>query len=205
MTWTVPWHICEHAWFTCVPWRVHMRGVTHSHVWHDSLVYVDSTPRTCHTCECLWILLEHCQHFLYVLTFFVCIRVCSTFVVCVCMCWQYSKKLEELENERKKLEDDKSQVDRKCVAVCCSVLQRVAACCSVLQSSKKLEDNKSQFDHKCVAVCCSVLQRVAACCSVLPCVAVPQKTWGRWKSQVDRKWVAACCSMLQSSKKCEDD
>jgi len=44
-----------------------------------------------------------------------------------------------------------------CVAVCCSVLQRVAVCCSVLQ---------------CVAVCCSVLQCVAVCCSVLQCVAV---------------------------------
>ena len=33
--------------------------------------------------------------------------------------------------------------NRVCVAVCCSVLQRVAVCCSVLQ---------------CVAVCCSVLQ-----------------------------------------------
>jgi len=56
----------------------------------------------------------------------------------------------------------------QCVAVCCSVLQRVervlhslilwmcidlyAVCCSVLQ---------------CVAVCCSVLQCVAACCKVL--------------------------------------
>ena len=35
----------------------------------------------------------------------------------------------------------------QCVAVCCSVLQRVAACCSVLQR---------------VAVCCSVLQCAAA-------------------------------------------
>jgi len=59
------------------------------------------------------------------------------------------------------------QVERYCVAVCCSVLQCaavrcsvlqcVAVCCSVLQ---------------CVAVCCSVLQRVAVCCSVLQCVAV---------------------------------
>jgi len=40
----------------------------------------------------------------------------------------------------------------RCVAACCSVLQRVAACCSVLQR---------------VAACCSVLQRVAACCGVL--------------------------------------
>ena len=31
---------------------------------------------------------------------------------------EYSKKLEELENERKKLEDDKSQVDRyKCLLI----------------------------------------------------------------------------------------
>jgi len=44
-----------------------------------------------------------------------------------------------------------------CVAVYCSVLQRVAVCCSVLQ---------------CVAVCCSVLQCVAVCCSMLQCVAV---------------------------------
>ena len=45
----------------------------------------------------------------------------------------------------------------QCVAVCCSVLQRVVVCCSVLQ---------------CVAVCCSVLQRVVVCCSVLQCIAV---------------------------------
>jgi len=53
----------------------------------------------------------------------------------------------------------------QCVAVCCSVLQRVAVrcsngytvCCSVLQ---------------CVAVCCSVLQYVAVCCSVLQRVAL---------------------------------
>ena len=44
-----------------------------------------------------------------------------------------------------------------CVAVCCSVLQRVAVCCSVLQ---------------CVAAWCSVLQCAAVCCSVLQCVAV---------------------------------
>ena len=47
-----------------------------------------------------------------------------------------------------------------CVAVCCSVLQRVAACCSVCSVLH------------CVAVCCSVLQFEAVCCSVLHCVAV---------------------------------
>jgi len=60
----------------------------------------------------------------------------------------------------------------QCVAVCYSVLQRVAACCSVLQ---------------CVAVCCSVLQRVAACCSVFQCVAVCSVL----------QCVAGCCIVLQ--------
>ena len=45
----------------------------------------------------------------------------------------------------------------RCIAVRCSVLQRVAACCSVLQW---------------VAACCSVLLRVAAWCCVLQYVAV---------------------------------
>jgi len=44
----------------------------------------------------------------------------------------------------------------RCVAACCSVLQRVAG--FVSQPCVSL---------KCVAMCCSVLQRVAACCSVL--------------------------------------
>jgi len=43
----------------------------------------------------------------------------------------------------------------QCVAVCCSVLQRVAVCCSVLQR---------------VAACCSVLQRTAVCCRAFQCV-----------------------------------
>jgi len=56
----------------------------------------------------------------------------------------------------------------KCVAACCSVLQRVAACCSVLQR---------------VAACCSVLQRVAARCSALQRVA-----WQCWRVP---QWVFA--------------
>ena len=86
----------------------------------------------------------------------------------------------------------------QCVAVCCSVLQRVGACavrysvlqcvavrCSVLQgvAARWRVSSVSQ----CAAVCCSVLQRVqytavrcnvlqrvgacAVCCSVLQCVA----------------------------------
>ena len=51
-----------------------------------------------------------------------------------------------------------AQSTNVCVAVCCSVLQRVAACCSVMQ---------------CVAMCCSVLQCVAVRCSVLQCVRTP--------------------------------
>ena len=44
-----------------------------------------------------------------------------------------------------------------CVAVFCSVLQRVAACRSVFQ---------------CIVVCCYVLQCVAVRCSVLQCIAL---------------------------------
>ena len=58
----------------------------------------------------------------------------------------------------------------QCVAVRCSLLQRVAVCCisstprlhprcHLLQSIEQIE--------QCVAVCCSVLQCVAVCCSVL--------------------------------------
>jgi len=57
----------------------------------------------------------------------------------------------------------------RCVAACCSVLQRVAVCCSVLQRVDKLLRIAHSSANK---VCCSVLQRVAACCSVLQCVAV---------------------------------
>jgi len=60
-----------------------------------------------------------------------------------------------------------------CVAVCCSVLQRVAACCSVLQ---------------CAAVCCSVLQCVAVCCNLLQCAAV---------CCCVLQCVTVCCSALQ--------
>jgi len=80
----------------------------------------------------------------------------------------------------------------QCIAVCCSVLQRVAVYrspliawsipkatpfaavyCSVLQYLAVLSNAL-----QCVAVCCSVLQCVAVCCSVLQCVAM-------------------CCSVLQ--------
>ena len=66
----------------------------------------------------------------------------------------------------------------KCVAACCSGLQRAAACCSVLQHVAACcsVDVFPQVCNK--EVCCSVLQRVAACCSV-------------WQH------VAACFSMLQ--------
>jgi len=63
--------------------------------------------------------------------------------------------------------------DRQRVAVCCSVLQRVAVCV------KEKEQERLTSYHlligcvlQCVAVCCSVLQCVAACCSVLQCDTV---------------------------------
>ena len=74
----------------------------------------------------------------------------------------------------------------RCVAACCSVLQRVAACCSVLQ---------------CVAACCSVLQRiallhcVAVCCR---CTAIPlSHPRGSQVCCSLLQRVAACCSVSQ--------
>ena len=76
--------------------------------------------------------------------------------------------------------------EQACVAVYCSVLQRVAACCSVLQCHLYgFVENNLLHEQACVAACCSVLQRVAACCSVLQRVALTP-VWHR------RQPVAAC-------------
>ena len=64
------------------------------------------------------------------------------------------------------LEAQDFPVPQVCVAVCCSVLQRVAACCSVLQCialccSERYAGLQEAQDfsvpHVCVAACCSVL------------------------------------------------
>ena len=57
-----------------------------------------------------------------------------------------------------------------CVAVCCSVSQRVADCCSVV-SRVRFTHQKSPLLQS-VVLCLSVLQCVAVCCSVLQTVAV---------------------------------
>ena len=72
-----------------------------------------------------------------------------------------------------------------CVAVCCSVLQRVAVCCSVLQ---------------CVAAFCNVLQCVAVCCSVLQCVTYEWVIESRHMYVL--QCVAVCCSVLQCAAIC---
>jgi len=59
----------------------------------------------------------------------------------------------------------KNKESRKCVAVCCSVLQCVAVCCSVLQCIAVHCSGCS--DLQCFTVRCGVLQCVAVCCSVL--------------------------------------
>jgi len=62
------------------------------------------------------------------------------------------------------------------VAVCCSVLQRVAVRCSALQREMHIVGHALLL--QCVAVCCSVSQCVAVCRSV-------------------SQRVALCCSVLQ--------
>jgi len=75
----------------------------------------------------------------------------------------------------------------QCIAVYCSVLQRVAVIVTVRRhfDCLPLDRNmcsgssfvvvfctKTSTSASSVAVCCSVLQCVAVCCSVLQCVAV---------------------------------
>ena len=90
------------------------------------------------------------------------------------------------------------------VAVCCSVLQCVAECCSLLQRvvvcgsvSQSVAVRCSVF--QCVALCCTVLHCVALCCSVLHCVAGNRPVDWRLEfspifSVLQR--VAVCCSVL---------
>jgi len=90
---------------------------------------------------------------------YVCVYKCVSFYVCCSVLQCVAVCMEEF------VDTPRSQVCaykcvgivwiRKCVAVCCSVLQCVAVCGSVLQ---------------CVAVCGSVWQCVAVCCSVWQCV-----------------------------------
>ena len=111
---------------------------------------------------------------------------------CVADTTQQSKT-QERQTQRKKWITGVLQ----CVAVCYSVLQRVAMCCrhhapvkeERKAGAKKKMPSESIMPHikasarellsTCVAACCSVLQCVAVCCSVLQCVAV-------------------CCSVLES-------
>jgi len=60
----------------------------------------------------------------------------------------------------------------QCVAVCCSVVQRVNksklyACCQLLLSITFASLPSVDCVLQCDAACCSVLQCVAVCCSVL--------------------------------------
>ena len=71
---------------------------------------------------------------------------------------------------------------KKCVAVCCSLLQFVALCCNVFM---------------CVAVC--VVVCVAMCCSVLSCqLSFSWQTdcWC-WFQDLLLQYVTVCCNSLQ--------
>jgi len=100
-----------------------------------------------------------------------------------------------------------------CVAVCCSVLQRVAVCCSVWcvtvyvyipqftcwSTALKMPPRVAL---QCVAVCCSVLQCFPVCCSVwcvwclTAYICMPQFTWRSSIFKMPPR-VAVCCSVLQ--------
>jgi len=79
------------------------------------------------------------------------------------------------------------------LAVCCSVLQRVAVCCNVLQCRSRSEGYLAYQSRLLQSVCCSVLQCFAVCCSVLQCVSVCCSVL---------QCVAVCCSVLQNVAVC---
>jgi len=60
------------------------------------------------------------------------------------------------------------------VAVCCSLLQRVAVVTQAAEEAAHFLLEVESFSGvlQCAAVCCSVLQSVAVCCSLLQRVAV---------------------------------
>jgi len=78
---------------------------------------------------------------------------------------------------------------RKCVAVCCSVLQCVPVqtqCVPVCCNERHL--------RQCVVVCCSVLQCAVECCIAFHCVVVRAIS-----NNVLQQRVAVCCSASQMS------
>jgi len=90
-----------------------------------------------------------------------------------------------------------------CVAVCCSVLQRIAVCCSMYISYlvttwRAGETMASVSVLQRVAACCSALQRVAVCCSVLQfaCI-IPRDNLTCRRDNGFCICVAVCCSVLQ--------
>jgi len=89
----------------------------------------------------------------------------------------------------------------RCIAVCCSVLQRVAVCCSVWQCQTWRSVTNGRWCSTMLIWGCSVLQCVAVCCSV---------RHGRWMCVL--QWLTLwrfeglgcrflgfclCCSVLQ--------
>jgi len=105
--------------------------------------------------------------------------------------------------------------DLQCVAVCCSVLQRVAACCSFVSSNGSPRDRWGLFRRRISAwdalslwsASPGVLQYFGVCCSVLQCVTVCCcSAWDAlslWSPCVLQcvtlflKCVAVCYSVLQ--------
>jgi len=131
----------------------------------------------------------------------VCVCVCARAHVCVCsyvvyacralkgswcFCFRKSSLKLQISLARHPRPSDRDTVTRL-VQFCCSVLQCVAVSCSVLQ---RVSQRHSRETHP---VCCSVLQCVVVCYRVLPCVIVCCSLL---------HCVALCCSVLQCAVLC---
>jgi len=173
--------------------------MTHTHVWHDSFTRVtwlihtcDMTHRVAVFCSVLRCVAAHRS------VCCVCVAVCVATAGLTC---SHSNTL---------------LVVLQYVAVCCSVLQRIAACVvCVLQCAlqRLLVANRTHYLSccsmlQCVAVCCSVLQRIAACVvCVLQCALQRRALLVANRTHylsccIMLHCVAVCCSVLQRIAAC---
>jgi len=105
-----------------------------------------------------------------------CGAVCCGMLWCVAAYCSVLQRVASWCSMLQRAADNLVHIRSVCVAVRCSVLQRVcsllqcvASCCSMLQTINWYTSISCVL--QCLAVCCSVLQCVAVCCSVLLCVA----------------------------------
>jgi len=122
--------------FACVAWRQHQCGITHSYVWHDRFVYVTwLTNRECrqprqHTAT-------HCNTLQHTATHYNTLQHTATHSITLQHTTTHCNTLQHTATNGNTRQHTATNcnTNRKCVAVCCSVLPSVhtATNCNTLQ------------------------------------------------------------------------